>query len=408
MSLNTGSKENHVCIVGAGPAGVVLSYLLAKQGIAVTLLEGMADFDREFRGDTLHASSLEILAQMGLVEDVLDLCHARIEKLEFDSIDGTIVIAEFSRLKSRFPYIALVPQERFLNYVVKKAQSYSGFQFLNNARAHDLIHDNGRVCGVRYHHNGVNKELTSSLVIGADGRGSVVRRQAGLELVKNSPPMDVIWFKLPKDRSTQADTAVTGQFGRGTMLVRLDRGDEWQMGYVILKGSYKQLREQGIKTFHDQIKKLMPEMSTSLTALTEWSQCAILSVVTGHVQQWFKPGLLLIGDAAHVMSPVGGVGINYAIQDAAAVMNVLQEKLKNDNVMTADLAQVQKRRERSIYFIQGVQAIIQKRIIANALTSDQPFRMPLPMRILSKFGFFRAGMARILAYGIFPERLEKI
>jgi 2-polyprenyl-6-methoxyphenol hydroxylase-like FAD-dependent oxidoreductase len=408
MNVSIETTGHHVCIVGAGPAGMVLSCLLVHQGIPVTLLEGMSDFNRDFRGDTLHASSLEILDQMGLADAILDLSHARIDKLEFESIDGSIVIAEFGSLKTHFPFVALIPQERFLDYLATQAQRFSNFHLQMNARVHDLLYKDGKVCGVKYSHNGTNCELFADLVIGADGRGSVIRRRAGLELEKSSPPMDVIWFTLPKNRNAQSARAAAGRFGSGTMLVRLDRGDKWQMGYVILKGSYKILREQGLQTFRKHIAELMPEMVSSLPALTDWSQCAILSVVTGCVKQWHKPGLLLIGDAAHVMSPVGGVGINYAIQDAAAVFNVLQDKIASGTVTNMDLARVQRRRERPIRFIQGIQSLIQKQIIANALVSDRPFHLPLAMRIFSKFKLFRMAMARILAYGIQPEKLDTV
>ena len=397
---------NHVCIIGAGPAGVVLAILLVRQGIPVTLLEAQADFDRDFRGDTLHASSLEILDQIGLAQPVLDLCHAKVDKFRFTSVEDRITMADFTRLDTPFPYIALIPQEKFLSFLTEEAKKYSGFRLIMNAKFHDLITNDNKVCGVKYMKDGTEHDIPAYLTIGADGRGSRVREKAGIKLGKSSPPMDVIWFKLPRAEHMGPENQTGGQFGKGTILALLDRGNELQIGYVIVKGSYKALREAGISALHDELIKLIPALQPSLTHLKDWSQCSILSVVTGRVEQWHKPGLLLIGDAAHVMSPVGGVGINYAIQDAAAVANVLTNPLRNQEVTEQDLAEVQLRRERPVRFIQSVQSIIQRRIIAGALNAEKPFRPPLLIRLLARFAFFQKGMARIMAFGLAPERVQ--
>lgn len=406
MSSFNESAHNHVCIVGAGPAGVILSILLARQGIPVTLLEGQADFDRDFRGDTLHASSMEILDQMGLAESVLKLSHARVEKFQLTTPEDKITMADFSRLKTPFPYIALIPQERFLTFLTNEAKKNPNFRLIMNAKVHDLIMEDNKICGVIYMKDGRDHEVRACLTIGADGRGSRVREKAGIKLGKTTPPMDVIWFKLPRGQNTGSGNATGGRFGTGAMLAILDRGDEWQLGFVILKGSYKSLREEGMASFHDELIKLAPELKPVLTNLKDWSQCAILSVVTGRVDRWYKPGLLLIGDAAHVMSPVGGVGINYAINDAVAAANTLIDPLIKGTVTEMDLAEVQYRRERPIRFIQAVQSIIQRRIIANALTSGKPFRPPFLVRIMAGFSFFQKRLARIMAYGLQPETLK--
>ncbi|MBI4006003.1 MAG: FAD-dependent oxidoreductase [Gammaproteobacteria bacterium] len=405
LSFNE-SAPNHVCIVGAGPAGVVLSILLARRGIPVTLLEAQADFDRDFRGDTLHASAMEILDQMGLAEPVLKLCHARVDKFQLTSTEEKITMADFSCLDTLFPYVALIPQERFLTFMTEEAKKLPDFRLVMNAKVHDLIVENNKICGVTYMKDGKDHVVRASLTIGADGRGSRVREKAGIKLGKTTPPIDVIWFKLPRHQDNKTGNSTGGRFGTGVMLVMLDRGYEWQLGFVILKGSYKTLREAGMAAFHDELIKLAPELKSSISDLKDWSQCAILSVVTGRVNQWYKPGLLLIGDAAHVMSPVGGVGINYAIHDAVAAANALIEPLHKGNVTELDLADVQFRRERPIRFIQAVQSIIQRRIIANALKSDKPFRPPLLVRFMARFPFFQKKMARILAYGIQPETLQ--
>lgn len=402
------TANNHVCIAGAGPAGVMLSILLARKGIPVTLLEAQADFDRDFRGDTLHASSLEILEQLGLAEPVLKLCHAKAAKFHLTSGNESITMADFSGLDSAYPYIAMIPQERFLTFLTEEAKKFPQFRLIMQAKFHDLIVKDNQVCGVKYVKDGNEHEINSCLTIGADGRGSRVREKAGIKLGKSSPPMDVIWFKLPRGENMGAENRTGGQFGKGTMLVILDRGNQLQVGYVILKGSYKSLREAGISALHNEIINLAPELEPSLAALKDWSQCAILSVVTGRVDKWHKPGLLLIGDAAHVMSPVGGVGINYAIQDAIAAANVLTEPLLNGMVSDDDLHAVQLRRERPVRFIQSIQSIIQKRIIAGALKGDKPFRPPLPVRFMTRFAFFRNMMARIMAYGLDPQKIEHV
>jgi len=398
--------NNHVCIVGAGPAGVILSILLARQGIPVTLLEAQSDFNREFRGDTLHASSLDILAQMGFAESILRLCHARIEKFQFSSATYRITMADFFLLKTPFPYVALIPQEKFLNFLVNEADKLSSFHRIMNAKVHDLITTNGKITGVIYIKDGLKHEVNACLTVGADGRGSHVREQAELRLIKTMPPMDVIWFKLPKENCSHTGNATGGRFGVGTMLAMLDRDHEWQLGFVILKGTYKTLREMGIKNFHDELLKLAPELNTSLQYLKDWSQCSILSVVTGRVECWYKPGLLLVGDAAHVMSPVGGIGINYAIHDAVATANILTRPLLSGSIKEKDLAEVQKRRERPVRFIQAIQSIMQKQIISCALKSGQQFKLPVLVRFLAGFTVVQRIMAYMLAYGLHPESVE--
>ena len=408
MTNSFETANNHVCIAGAGPAGVMLSILFARKGIPVTLLEAQADFDRDFRGDTLHASALEILEQMGLAQEVLALCHAKAPRFQIITTQDTITMADFSRLDSPYPYIALIPQARFLEFLTEEAKKFPNFTLIMNAKVHGLIIENDRVCGISYTKDGKAHEVRATLTVGADGRGSRTRELAGIKLGKTTPPMDVIWFKLPRPASFGDQNATSGRFGTGTILAILDRGNELQCGYVVIKGSYKSLREQGMQALHADITNLMPELKESVTELKDWSQCAILSVVTGRVERWHRPGLLLIGDAAHVMSPVGGVGINYAIHDAVAAANVLTTPLLKGTVSDDDLHAVQLRRERAIRFIQSVQSIIQRRIIASALNANAPFRPPLLVRILARYGFFQKRLARIMAYGLDPERVEHI
>ena len=397
---------NHVCIVGGGPAGVVLALILVRNGIPVTLVESQADFDRDFRGDTLHAYSMEILAQLNLADPILELSNSKIEKARFGTERGLITLADFTRLESAYPFIALVPQSRFLERLVEEAGQYPNFRMWMNATCTGLMKEGGQIVGIECVHDNESKNIPAHLVIGADGRNSSVRQQAGMDLSRTSPPMDVLWFKLPRLENMKLEGGFQARFGAGTMLIIIDRGDHWQTGFIILKGSYRDFRKAGLGAFRDQLAEIVPELEDAFSQLEEWSQCAILSVVTGRVEQWYQPGLLLIGDAAHVMSPVGGVGINYAIQDAVSAANVLVPRLVQGTVSENDLAEVQRRREVAVAFIQKLQRFIQNRIIAAALKSDKPFQPPLPMRLLSKVPFFRRKFAQVLAYGLRPEMLD--
>ena len=400
------NARNHVCIAGGGPAGVVLALILARNGIPVTLVEAQADFDRDFRGDTLHAYSMEILAQLNLADAVLGLSNARIERAQFGTARGLITLADFTRLETAYPYVALVPQSRFLERLVEEAKQYQNFRILMNATFTELLKLDEQAVGIKCVHANEPRSIPAHLVIGADGRNSAIRQQANMELCRTSSPMDVLWFKLPLPENRKLAGGFQARFGAGTMLIIIDRGDHWQAGFIILKGSYRDFRKAGLGAFRDQLTEMAPELQETFSHLKEWSQYAILSVVTGRVEQWYQPGLLLIGDAAHVMSPVGGVGINYAIQDAVSAANVLTPHLVQGTVSENDLAEVQKRRETAVAFIQQLQRFIQNRIIAAALKSDKPFQLPLPIRILSRSAFVQRKFAQVLAYGLKPELLD--
>lgn len=406
MTDDTGTLKTQVCVVGGGPAGVLCAWLFAKRGIDVVLLEGERDFEREFRGDTLHASSLEILEQLGNAESVLELTNNTIDSLEMDIGNDRLTIADFSRLDTAYPFVAIIPQYMFLDLLVLQANALPNFSIHMNARVHELMEKDGRICGVKFRDSNGEHTVTASLTIGADGRGSTLRRLAGLKLAKTSPPMDILWFRLPVPDAIRGKGTVDARIGAGHMLISIDRKDYLQLGYVIMKGSYKELRTAGIGDFRKHITQLMPVLASTVNDLDNWSQVAILSVVTGRVDRWYRDGLLLIGDAAHVMSPVGGVGINYAIQDAVATVNLLADVVKDDNITPRALAAVQKRREPAVRFIQGIQSMIQKRVIRAALTSDAQFKPPLPLRIVSRVPFLQKKFAGLLAYGLQHERVE--
>jgi 2-polyprenyl-6-methoxyphenol hydroxylase-like FAD-dependent oxidoreductase len=406
MSDSEVPSKTTVCIIGAGPAGVIAAYLFALRGVSVVLLEGENNFDREFRGDTFHASSLEILDQLGFADDVVKLCNSKVGQLNFKSSEHSLQVADFAGMKSKFPFVGIIPQVKFLNYMVRKAGVLSDFNIIMGAKVKELKQVDGKIIGVKYKKDGHEYELDSLLTIGADGRGSTARRLANIKLGKTAPPMDVLWFRVSIPKDAELNESVDIRVGSGSMVVMVNRGDYIQCGYIIMKGSYKELRNEGIEHFQKEVIGLAPELTSTISEINDWKECAILSVVTGSVEQWYQDGLLLIGDAAHIMSPVGGVGINYAIQDAVATVNILAEPIKEERLSISDLAKVQSRREPAVKFIQTFQLFAQKRIISSALKSDKPFSPPLPLRIVSKLPFMRKRIAKFLAYGRCPERVE--
>ena len=391
-------RETTCCIVGGGPGGAVLALLLARKNVPVILLEAHEDFDRDFRGDTVHPSVLEIMDHLGLADRLLKLRHSEIHQFTFMTPDGPVKIADLNRLDTKFPFIALIPQVNFLEFIIEEAKRYPSFQLRMGARVEELIEEDGVVRGVRYRGRDGLHEVRALLTVGADGRGSRVRHLTGLESIKTSPPMDVLWFRLPRKEDDPA--GALARFGRGHFVVMLDRLDQWQVAYLILKGSYQQLRAAGLDALKKSFSEIAPEYADRTEHLTDWKQVAILSVESSRLKRWYLPGLLLIGDAAHVMSPVGGVGINYAIQDAVVAANVLTEPLKEGKLETSDLQEVQKEREWPTRVIQWLQAQVQKRVIATALDTNQTFRLPLFIRILLKIPYLRDLPARVIAFGV--------
>ena len=403
-------RRTTCCVVGGGPGGAVLALLLARKGVDVTLLEAHPDFDREFRGDTLHPSVMEIMDQLGLAERLLTLRHSKASTFTLQTAYGPFTPADLSRLKTKFPYITIMPQTNFLKFIVGEAKKYPSFRLVMGARVRELVEENGVVRGVRYENEHGRHEVRAALTVGADGRGSRVRRLAGIEPIKTSPPMDVLWFKLPREPGDPE--GLVGRFGRGHIAVMLDRDDHWQAGYVIPKGSFPELRHEGIGELRRQFAELIPEFSSRVKHLTDWRRVSLLSVESSRCPTWHKPGLLLIGDAAHVMSPVAGVGINYAIQDAVAAANILvgplresQERLVNLNEKY--LAAVQWRRELPTRIIQTVQAQVQRSVLAPALRSSEPFSPPFLLRLLPKIPVLRDLPARLIGYGVWPVHVKK-
>src|SRR5215831_1023117 len=394
------------CIVGGGPAGAVLAFLLARRGVPVTLLEMHKDFDRDFRGDTVHPSILEVLDQIGLAEKLLEVPHSKVTGPTLQFASGPFRPFDLSRLKTRFPYIAMIPQVRFLEFITREATKYPEFKLMMRAQVQRLIEENGTVVGVRYlGADGGEYELRAKLSVGTDGRFSVVRRLAGFEPVKTAPPMDVLWFRLPKlPGEPEVTGGAFGGIGRGRIFIVLERHDYWQAGLVFPKGQYQALRAQGVEAIRKSMIETEPRFAKHAESLTDWQQFTLLSVESSRCPLWHKPGVLIIGDAAHVMSPVGGVGINYAVQDAVVAANVLAGPLKCGTVSEAHLAEVQRQREWPTRVIQRMQSTMQDRLIVRALASQGPSRVPWIMRVFVRIPILRDLQTRLIALG--PRRVH--
>ena len=410
MAEGISIERTTCCVVGGGPAGTVLALLLARAGVDVLLLEAHPDFDREFRGDTLHPSVMEIMDQLGLAERLLELRHTEIRSASVQTVAGPFTPLDFSHLNTKYPYITMMPQTSFLEFITTEAQQYPNFRLVMEARVRELVEENGVIRGIRYEGENGWHEIRALLTVGADGRGSRLRRLGGFEPIKTSPPMDVLWFKLPREEGDPE--GAMGRVGRGHIAILLDRFDHWQAGYVIPKGTYPELRHEGIESLRRSFAELIPEFADRLEHLQDWKQASLLSVESTRCPRWYRPGLLLIGDAAHVMSPVGGVGINYAIQDAVVASNVLAEPLKESQVQLKDpdvkyLAEVQRRRELPTRFIQAIQTQIQCRVLASVLRSEEPLAPPGWLRLVLRVPLVRSVPARIFGFGLWPVHVKE-
>jgi len=399
--------ETTCCIVGGGPGGMMLALCLARRGVKVTLLEAHKDFDRAFRGDTVHPSTLEILDQMGLADRLLELPHSKIYGPTFQTAGVTFSPIDFRRLKTRFPYIMLIPQTKFLEFLAAEGRKYPNFDLRMVANVGALVEEDGVVRGVRYQSTAGWHEVRARLTVGADGRFSKVRQLAGFVPIKTSPPMDILWFQLPHLPGDDHSDRLMGGFGNGRLLVVFDRVDYWQLGYIFPKGHYQQVRAAGMEAFRKSIAEIEPRFAKHAETLKDWNQCTLLSVESSRCPVWYKPGLLVIGDAAHVMSPVGGVGINYAVQDAVVAANVLTRPLMNGNVTVTDLVDIQSRREWPTRVIQGIQSAMQTRFIGSALQTQGTLRIPWALRLFFKIPVLRDIPARVLAFGVRRVRLEE-
>lgn len=383
---------------------MMLGLLMARAGVSVLVLEKHPDFLRDFRGDTLHPSTLEIIHELGLLERFLQLPHQKVSRINARFGDLEFTVADFSRLPTQCRYVAFMPQWDFLNFLVEVGNRYSGFQVRMRAEVTDLIESEGSVVGLRAETATGPLEVRAALVVGADGRHSIVCRRAGLFVEEFGAPMDVLWFRLPRKPSDPVDPM--GRFDAGRIFIMLNRDDYWQCGFVIAKGSLDEIRARGLPQFRDSVAKLAPFAADRVHELQDWEPIKLLTVQVDRLRQWHKPGLLCIGDAAHAMSPVGGVGINLAIQDAVAAANRLARPLRNGQVTEADVAKVQARRMWPTQLTQQAQLIVQNRVIRHVLDSKVRLSPPWAVRLLARFPVLRRIPARLIGVGIRPEHVQ--
>lgn len=383
---------------------MMLGFLLARSGVKTVVLEKHGDFLRDFRGDTVHPSTLNVMDELGLLDEFLKLPHQEISRFSAQFGDERVRIADLTHLPVRAPFIALMPQWNFLDFLAAQGKRYPDFTVLMNAEATGLIEEAGHVVGVRATIEDQPQEIRADLVVGADGRHSRMRESAGFTPIVLGAPMDVLWFRISRKPSDTAETM--GRFDPGSILVMLDRGDYWQCAYVIAKGSAETLKAAGIEKFRERIAKLMPFLSDRMGELASVDDLKLLTVGVDRLDKWWKPGLLCIGDAAHTMSPLGGVGVNIAVQDAVAAANILVVPLNEGRLRDADLQAVQDRRQWPVRATQAVQVFMQDRMIAPTLAGTRPLRPPWPVRLLDAVPLLQRIPARVLAMGVQPEHVK--
>ena len=404
------------CIAGGGPAGMMLGLLLAREGIRVVVLEKHSDFLRDFRGDTVHPSTLQVLDDIGLISRFLALPHSEVYRLAPPVAPGSSAMIDLRELDVRYPFIAFIPQWDLLNLMAEEGKRHPSFQLLMEAEVESLISENGEVKGLRYRSQGEMHEVRAVLTVGADGRTSAVREAAGLELATSSPPLDVLWFRISR-RSSDPD-GVLGKGGGGQFGILLNRGDYWQVAFVIPKGAGDAIRAEGIEAFRQRAAKLAPEYAERMVEIKSWDDVKLLSVRADRVRRWWKPGLLVIGDAAHAMSPVAGVGINLAIQDAVAAFNQLAPALlvrqllpgghRAGKRLDRDLAAVQRRRLLPTILTQRVQEIMQSIVIGRIRSGSEAAEIPRGAQLLLGIRAVRKLGASFIAIGFRPERVRPL
>ena len=392
------------CITGGGPAGMMLGFLLARAGVKVAVLEKHADFLRDFRGDTIHPSTLELMHQLGLIDDFLKLPHSQVERLSGQVGATTIHLADFSHLPTHCKFIALMPQWDFLDFLAAHGKKYPTFDLHMRTEATALIEEGGRVVGVTAKSPDGDIDIRADLVVGCDGRHSTLRERAGFAVESLGAPMDILWFRVSRRADDSAEAF--GHMEAGMMLVMLNRNDYWQCAYVIPKGGYDKIKAKGFDAFIDNVLSLSPFLRDRVGEIKGWDDVKLLTVAVERLPRWHKPGLMLIGDAAHAMSPIGGVGINLAIQDAVAAANILAAPLKEGRVTEALLAQVQARRTMPMRVIQWLQIQIQNRVLSPVLGGTARPKPPAAAKLFNWFPVLQRIPARIIGLGVRPERIE--
>lgn len=396
----TEKLQTRCVIAGGGPAGIMAGYLLARAGVPVIVLEKHADFFRDFRGDTIHPSTLELMYELGLLEEFLKQPHQEVRELRAVVNDQTVPIADFTKLPTRCKFIAFMPQWDFLNFLSTHAKEFPSFQLLMEHEVVDLTFDQQRVTGVRAKTPRGELEIRADLIIGADGRHSIVQARAGLEQQEFGVPIDALWMRISKKQDDPKQSF--GFFQQGKLLVLLDRGDYWQCGFVIPKGGFNEIKARGRQQFQNDIVSFAGFLRDRVAELDDWSKIKLLTVQINRLRDWCRDGLLCIGDSAHAMSPAGGVGINLAIQDAVATANLLAEKLRTGPVSVDDLRKVQARREWPTRLIQGMQVFIHRRVVTGR-TSNRKQSLPFIFRLLKWFPVLRQLPARFIGIGPRPE-----
>jgi 2-polyprenyl-6-methoxyphenol hydroxylase-like FAD-dependent oxidoreductase len=399
------NSENRTrCVVaGGGPAGMMGGYLLARAGVDVIVLEKHADFFRDFRGDTIHPSTLELMYELGLLDEFLKLPHQELREIRGIFNGHPVPIADFSRLPTHCKFIAFMPQWDFLNFLAEKAKRFPSFVLRMEHEVVDLLFDNDRVVGVRAKTPNGEREIRADLVIGADGRHAVTHERANLEIQEYGAPIDALWMRLSKRASDPPQSL--GFFQHGKLLVLLDRGDYFQVGFVIPKGGLDEIKKRGLSELHREIVRLGPFLQDRIGELDDWEKIKLLTVQINRLKKWCREGLLCIGDNAHAMSPAGGVGINLALQDAVATANLLAAKLRDRAVTVAELEEVQKRREWPTRLIQGMQSFVHRRVVTGR-ESSKGGKVPLPLRLFLWFPFLRGLPARLIGLGPRPEHIR--
>jgi 2-polyprenyl-6-methoxyphenol hydroxylase-like FAD-dependent oxidoreductase len=382
----------------------MLGFLLARQGIDVVVLEKHADFLRDFRGDTIHPSTLEIMYELGILDEFLKRPHQKVTELGGKVGSETVTIADFTHLPTHCHFLALMPQWDFLNFITEQASRCPTFHLRMQAEVTDLIEVNGAVSGVRAKTPHSTLEIRASLTVGADGRHSVVRERAALKVIDLGAPMDVMWMRLSRRPTDPPQTL--GHFDRGRILFLINREDYWQCAFVIPKGTADEIRQRGLEAFRQEIAALEPFLQDRIEELSDWKQISLLTVAVDRLARWYRPGVLCIGDAAHAMSPIGGVGINLAIQDAVAAANLLGPKLQQNKVTESDLEAVQRRRSFPTRATQRFQIMIQNNVIRKILGSDRTLSAPWVLKLLQRWPVLRRIPARVLGLGFRPEHVK--
>lgn len=398
------SIDTQCVVAGGGPAGLVAGYLLARQGVEVIVLEKHADFLRDFRGDTVHPSTLELFHELGLLEQLLSLPHQKTRQVSVTISGQHFMIADFGRLSTTCKYIAMMPQWDFLDCLADAAHKLPGFQLMQSTKAEDLIERDGKIVGVRASDKDGAFTINADLTIAADGRDSTLRAASGLTVEDLGAPIDVFWMRLPRTPSPELESL--GRVGPGGFLVQINRGDYWQCALPFSKGAADIIRAEGLEAFRQRITAIAPELAEATQALTSWDQVKLLSVQMNRLTTWWRDGLLCIGDAAHAMSPVGGVGINLAIQDAVAAARLLGPSLLQGPPNPQDLAQVQKRRAWPASMTQKAQAMAHKFVLVPALSTKTPPKPPFAIRLFNWVPMLRGLPARAVGLGLRPEHWQ--